>query len=202
MEAKGFLGSLFDYSFGSYITPKIIKVLYVLATVLVALWTLALVLIAFNVSSGFGVFTLLILAPFYFVVAMIYARVFLELLSAFFHIHDDVKEIKQRTGGTGGVPVEPAPTPTPLDPAPVEVAPEAVPVASQAPVVASEPTAWAAEEEPFAGTTVSTLEAPEPPPTPETLVAADSSAETVRYCENCGAERRPGGRFCTSCGHA
>ena len=23
-----------------------------------------------------------------------------------------------------------------------------------------------------------------------------------RFCENCGAERRPGGRFCTSCGHA
>ncbi len=202
MEAKGFFGSLFDYSFGSYITPKIIKVLYVLATVLVALWTLALVLIAFNVSSGLGVITLLILGPFYFVVAMIYARVFLELLSAFFHIHDDVKEIKQRAGGTGGVPVEPAPTPPPLDPAPVEVATSAVPVASQAPVVAPEPTAWAAEAEPVAETTVSTLGAPEPPPAPETLVAADSSAETVRYCENCGAERRPGGRFCTSCGHA
>lgn len=200
MEAKGFFGSLFDYSFGSYITPKIIKVLYVLATVLVALWTLALVLIAFNVSSGFGVFTLLILGPFYFVVAMIYARVFLELLSAFFHIHDDVKEIKQRTGGTGGVPVEPAPTPPPLDPAPVDVAPGVVPVASQAPVAAHEPTAWTTEAEPGAETTVATLDAPEPPSTPEILVAADSSVQPVRYCENCGAERRPGGRFCTSCG--
>ena len=42
MEAKGFFSSLFDYSFSSFITPKIIKVLYVLLTIAVSLWTLAL----------------------------------------------------------------------------------------------------------------------------------------------------------------
>ena len=33
MEAKGFFSSLFDYSFSSFITPRIIRVLYMLATI-------------------------------------------------------------------------------------------------------------------------------------------------------------------------
>ena len=40
--------------------------------------------------------------------------------------------------------------------------------------------------------TADTTASPEPDPAPP----------TARFCENCGAERRPGGRFCTSCGHA
>ena len=39
---KGFFGSLFDYSFSSFVTPRIIKILYVLATILISLWTLFL----------------------------------------------------------------------------------------------------------------------------------------------------------------
>jgi hypothetical protein len=38
----------------------------------------------------------------------------------------------------------------------------------------------------------------ETPPAPE----QDPPEPAVRYCENCGAERRPGGRFCTNCGQA
>jgi hypothetical protein len=100
MQAKGFFGSLFDYSFSSYITPRIIKVLYVLATVLVALWTLVIILIAFKASSTLGILALLIGGPIYFVITMIGARVGLEFLSAFFRIHGDVQEINLRAGGT------------------------------------------------------------------------------------------------------
>ena len=49
--AKRVHGPLFDYSFSSFVTPRIIKVLYVLATILISLWTLVLVLAAFNVSE-------------------------------------------------------------------------------------------------------------------------------------------------------
>ena len=198
MEAKGFFSSLFDYSFGSYITPKIIKVLYVLATVLIALWTLAFVLIAFNASSGFGVLTLLILGPLYFVIAMIYARVLLELLSAFFHIHDDVKEIKLRGGGPGGVAIVPSTPPPVLDPTPGGVA--AVTALGAAP--APEPPAPLPAEETIAETPPTAAEPVEPTATPESIDSAEPEVEQVRYCENCGATRRPGGNFCTSCGYA
>src|SRR4051812_20838468 len=93
MQAKGFFGSLFDYSFSSYITPRIIKILYVIATVLVVLWTLVIILAAFKTSTGLGIVALLIGGPIYFVIAMIFVRVGLEYLSAFFRIHDDVQEI-------------------------------------------------------------------------------------------------------------
>jgi hypothetical protein len=101
MQAKGFFSSLFDYSFSSYITPRIIKVLYVLATVIVALWTLLIILAAFRASSGLGIVTLLIIGPICFVIAMIWARVGLEALSAFFRIHQDVHEINQRADRGG-----------------------------------------------------------------------------------------------------
>jgi uncharacterized protein DUF4282 len=163
MQTKGFFGSLFDYSFSSYITPRIIKVLYVLATVLVALWTLVIILVAFNASSTLGILTLLILGPIYFVIAMIYARVLLETISAFFRIHDNVQEINQRGGGAGGNPVASPPPPR---------EPEAEPTSEAAPVAVSS-------------------SAPEP---------ATAPLPAGRFCENCGAERRPGKAFCTACG--
>jgi hypothetical protein len=41
-EARGFLASLFDLSFTSFVTTKLIKVLYVLGMILAALWALVL----------------------------------------------------------------------------------------------------------------------------------------------------------------
>lgn len=115
MQPNGFLNSLFDYSFSSFITSRIIKVLYVLTTIVVALWTLLLILAAFNASSGLGLVTLLFIGPLFFLIAMIYARVGLELLMVIFRIHEDVREINQRAGGAGAaaVSVEPAPVSPP-----------------------------------------------------------------------------------------
>jgi hypothetical protein len=134
MQAKGFFASLFDYSFSAFITPKIIKLLYVLSTIVVALWTLVVILWAFRQSTGFGIVTLAILGPIFFVITMIYVRVWLELLIVFFRIQGDVNEINVRGGGDAGTtaaPVSPAPEPAPasagsaLIEAPVTPAPEA-----------------------------------------------------------------------------
>lgn len=113
---KGFFGSLFDYSFRSFITSRIIKVLYVLTTIVVALWTLAVILIAFKASPTLGGLTLLIGGPLLFVITMIYARVGLELLMVIFRIHENVEEINQRAGGASSTPVATVPPPT--EPAP------------------------------------------------------------------------------------
>jgi len=119
MQTNGFLGSLFDYSFSSFITSKIIKVLYVLTTIVVALWAFLLILVAFNASSGAGMLTLLVIGPLLFLIAMIYARVGLELLMVIFRIHEDVRELNQRAGGVGSasVAVDPAPV-APPEPGP------------------------------------------------------------------------------------
>ena len=182
MEAKSFFSSLFDYSFSSFITPRIIKVLYVLATIVISLWTLFLIVAAFNVSGGAGGGMLLIGGPLFFLLSMIYARVLLELVIAFFRINGNVQEI--RDGRIGGAP-QPAPSlgPSPED-APVVAPAESLPEIDDAPVVS-------ASAEPETAIHVAELTAgPEAAPT------------STRYCENCGAERRPEGRFCTSCGQA
>jgi zinc-ribbon domain len=52
---------------------------------------------------------------------------------------------------------------------------------------------------------VATAVQPASEPVPATSsppeLAADG-AQAARFCENCGAERRPGAQFCSSCGHA
>ena len=161
MEPRGFMTALFDYSFTSFVTPKIIKILYLLATVVVALSTLVLVLAAFNNSSGAGILTLVIVGPLFFLISMIYARVLLELVIVFFRINGNVQEL--RDGRSGG-PVQPAPTP----------APPAVDTAVVAPAETAITIEQAAETPPTA------VSSPEPEP--------EASA---RFCENCGAERRP-----------
>jgi hypothetical protein len=128
MQAKGFFASLFDYSFSSFITSKIIKVLYVLTTIVVGLWTLLIVLVAFKLSSTLGILALLIGGPIFFVITMIYVRVVLELLMVIFRIHEDVQEINQRAGGAKGTPVAFAPPPP---------GPEAEPTSDAAPVAVS-----------------------------------------------------------------
>jgi hypothetical protein len=113
MQARSFFGSLFDYSFSSFITPRIIRVLYILMTILVALWTLAFVLFAFKASTAFGILTLIILGPLFFVLGMIYVRVGLEVVMAFFNIHGDVSDINRRGGHPAWSPVGPTPEPAP-----------------------------------------------------------------------------------------
>jgi hypothetical protein len=138
MEAKGFFGALFDYSFSSFITSRIIKVLYVLTTIVVGLWTLVIILVAFKASSAFGIFALLIGGPILFVIMMIYARVTLELLIVIFRIHENVHEINQRAGGAVGNPVASPPPPEPAAEPPSEAAPVAV--SSSVPEPAAAPT--------------------------------------------------------------
>lgn len=186
MQVEGFFRSLFDYSFSSFVTPRIIKILYVLATITIGLWTLFIVLAGFNVSSGAGLLTLVIIGPLFFVLSMIYARVLLELVIVFFRINGNVQEIRDER--VGGAP-QPAPAPEP-PPAPAPVLAPTVPApdAIAAPAVAT----TIVEPAPQATTTIAAPSVAEPEP----------PAQTVRYCESCGAERRPGGRFCTSCGAA
>jgi hypothetical protein len=52
---------------------------------------------------------LVILGPIFFVVSMIYVRVWLELLIVFFRIQGDVNEINRRGAGETVTAVEPCP---------------------------------------------------------------------------------------------
>jgi uncharacterized membrane protein len=93
MESKGFFGSLFDLSFSALVTPRIIKVIYVLTLIAIALLAILFTISAFSTSSGLGAITLLIIAPIFSLFYIVYARVFLEFFIAVFRMAETNAEL-------------------------------------------------------------------------------------------------------------
>src|ERR1700684_3372874 len=95
---KGFLGSLFDFSFKSFVTPKIIKVLYVLFTIWTALVALILLIVGFRTGGlAGGLFMLIIVVPIYVLLTLGVWRVVLEAFMVIFRIYEETKKISERT---------------------------------------------------------------------------------------------------------
>ena len=96
-HAKGFIGSLFDFSFNSFVTPKIIKVLYVLITAWTVLWALIFLRFGFKYGGAAGgFFTLLIVDPILILLTLGVYRMVLELFMVVHKMHDDLKAIRER----------------------------------------------------------------------------------------------------------
>ena len=95
---KGFIGSLFDFSFDSFVTPKIIKVLYILLTVWTLLLGLFFLIIGFR-SGGIagGIAVLIIVDPIFILLTLGVYRVVLEAFMVVFRIYEDTKKIREKT---------------------------------------------------------------------------------------------------------
>jgi Domain of unknown function (DUF4282) len=115
MEDRGFFEGLFDISFSSLITPKVIKFVYVLSMVLIGLFALFLVGAAFSNSVAGGIVVLLVVAPLLGLLYLIYVRVLLELVIVIFRIMETNSELVdlQKGRSTGQTP---PPTPPPAPP--------------------------------------------------------------------------------------
>ena len=120
MQQKGFFQSLFDLSFSSFITTKIIKVLYVIAIILTAIAALGYIIWAFTENVGFGLVMLIVVAPLVSLLYIIYARVFLEILIVIFRIMETNTELVhlQRQATAGPPPQVPTPQPPQTPPPP------------------------------------------------------------------------------------
>ena len=55
--------ALFDFNFQKFVTPSIIKIIYILVMVVLVIGYLAGVITAFQLSAGFGILMLLIIGP-------------------------------------------------------------------------------------------------------------------------------------------
>lgn len=100
--AKGFFGALLDFSFSSFVTTRLIKVLYVLWLIGLALGALGgLAGAAMNVVNGQiinGVISLVVL-PFALVAGLILGRMWHELIIVQFRIAENLEEINKKTRG-------------------------------------------------------------------------------------------------------
>jgi hypothetical protein len=97
-DARGFLSALFDFSFTSFVTTRIIKVLYILILILVLLSALVYTIIAFRVSAAFGLLTLVIGDPLFIIIVMAFWRLVLESFAVRFRIAEDVRALRERGG--------------------------------------------------------------------------------------------------------
>ncbi len=91
-RAKGFLASLLDFSFASFITPKLIRLLYLVGFLAGLLAAIAAITTAFNFNSGLGILILL-LSPLIFLLTLSYTRVVLELVVIFFRMEEHLRRL-------------------------------------------------------------------------------------------------------------
>jgi hypothetical protein len=98
-HGKGFIASLFDFGFTSFVTPRLIKVLYALAVFWTMLVALILTLIGFKINAGAGWSMLILVVPVYVLLSLAGTRVFLELLMGLHRMNDNIQAIRDRDQG-------------------------------------------------------------------------------------------------------
>lgn len=101
----GFLATLFDLSFTSFVTPSIVKGVYVVAMAVIALGWLGYTVAFFARGAGWGLLMLLVIGPVVSLVYLILARIGLELYLAVIRVAEDVRELRD-----GARPASPGPT--------------------------------------------------------------------------------------------
>ncbi len=88
MDSKGFFESLFDFSFTSFITTRIISVVYGLLIAAGALAALSIIIGALQ-SGALPILLAIIAAPFVFLLYVVIARVYCEVIIVLFKIADN-----------------------------------------------------------------------------------------------------------------
>ncbi len=95
-QGKGFFKSLFDIQMREVITPKIIRVIFVIGIIAIVFGALVAIISSIITirATGIGVVLLtLIAAPIGALIGIIILRVYLELIMLLFNIYDQLKEI-------------------------------------------------------------------------------------------------------------
>lgn len=90
VEGEGFFKRLFDVSMTSFVTPSIIKLLFVLAIIGVSIVSVIVLVSGFATIDEDGVI-LVILAPIMWLLGIIYWRVILELVIVVFRIERNTR---------------------------------------------------------------------------------------------------------------
>ena len=105
MNSKSLLSTLFDTSFTSFITPRVIKFVYLVLVVLSCLGALGFAFSGFRSSFGAGILTLVI-APFLLAAYLFFARLSMETVMAVFTILQRVDDLTVAVTGAPPAPLD------------------------------------------------------------------------------------------------
>ena len=95
-DPRGFLRALFDFGFTSFVTPKVIRVLYILIMVGTVLSALVFTVIVFKASVPFGILTLVFGDPLFILIVLAIYRVLLEFFVVTFRMAEDLRAMRER----------------------------------------------------------------------------------------------------------
>jgi len=92
---RGFLATLFDFSFTDFVTPGVLKLLYTIGLLAALFGSVRFIGAGFGrgIWTGLGA---IVLAPVLFVVYSLLARVVVELVMVFFRIAEHMEIIAER----------------------------------------------------------------------------------------------------------
>ena len=88
----GFLRALFDFSFSQFVTAQLVRLLYAIGVLVAAVFAIGAVLRGFGEGVGTGIVALIV-APLIFLVVVIIARVWLELIIVVFRIAEYLRDM-------------------------------------------------------------------------------------------------------------
>ncbi|HJY59015.1 MAG TPA: DUF4282 domain-containing protein [Streptosporangiaceae bacterium] len=95
-DTRGFLGALFDFGFTSFVTPKVIKVLYMLIVIGTVVSALVFTIVAFKASTVFGFLMLVFGDPLFILIVLAIYRIILEFFVVTFRVAEDVRALRER----------------------------------------------------------------------------------------------------------
>ncbi len=95
-DARGFLGALFDFGFTSFVTPKVIKVLYLLIVIGTVVSALVFTIVVFKASVTFGVLMLVFGDPLFILIVLAIYRIILEFFVVTFRVAEDIRALRER----------------------------------------------------------------------------------------------------------
>ena len=95
-DPRGFLSALFDFGFTSFVTPKVIKVLYMLIVIGTVVSALVFTIIVFKASVTFGILTLFFGDPLFILITLAIYRIILEFFAVTFRVAEDIRVMRER----------------------------------------------------------------------------------------------------------
>jgi hypothetical protein len=86
----GFFGRLFDTSFKTFVTPSIVRVLFILGIVVISLYALIIFVAGLGTIDDGGIVFVLV-APIFWVIGIIWTRVLIEVVMVLFRIEANTR---------------------------------------------------------------------------------------------------------------
>ncbi len=89
-DQPGFFSRLFDTTFSTFVTPSIVKVLFVLGVVLISIVSVFILIGGLSTLDDDGI-ALVIIAPLYWLLGIIWIRVLIEVVMVLFRIEANTR---------------------------------------------------------------------------------------------------------------